>query len=961
MKPYRIILTVALLAACIVARAQHISRYDYLSGSLSTIKASVLDSLTNEPIPFASVYLIPSKDTTITNFTITNDKGEATLDEVPYGSYVFHVEMLGYKPFVKEKYFRQRMEKIGTIRLTIDEQFLSAATVSAVGNPIIIKQDTVEFNASSFRVGSNAMLRDLILRMPGMEITEDGKVKFNGEAINQLTVGGRTFFFSDQSTALNNLPASIVDKIRVIDRDSRRTRATGIQDGSREKVLDVSLKKEYEKGWFGNVALRGGSTIGGKDDDNPLRDNRGFLWSGNALASAYNENDQLTVVANGQNVNDTNGVLFVLRSSGAQAADMSPGLSSAGQFGVNLNTQRIKDVEATLGVNYKYVDTDAGSSTARTTYMDDGDLNSVNESTSKSYAHGVTAEVEMRREKGNVWFEIEPVFRYSKTDLYSSGYSDSQRGDVFVNHSESNSHNRDESSEAAINTSATFRELWGKAGRSLRLILTGNYTKSSDSSEENTILETAVQTSPKNLTYVGDGNSSSLSGHLQYTEPLGDKWVLSASLNMNYQHSEKVRDASDASGHNDYYSSESRNNSLGQMYDVTVQYKFGKRSWITFGATLSGVLNETFSRNYGITEETGKGKWLWYVTPTFRLRHKVNNDLYGCSVLGNSNMPSVSNMLPVLNISNPSRLSLGNIYLLPGSVTIFNGSWSRNNRERFSTAQAGLSGSVSVNPVTRAIWYDKNGITYSIPVNSRKPTVSARIYGSYTTPLDKDKLWSLTLTAMSGLSSRTGYQARNTLAALDKDSFVYSDFMADFWGDEKGNRFYGGQSGFSESNTLSLTPYASVAVKYNQEHYSVNAGANVMGSISRYSLNPDINMNTADYSIFASGSYTTKHEFEFNTDISYNFHSGYADGYGKPEWRWNAEVSKNIGAFNLSIKAYDILNQARSLTRTITANYAEDSYRLIMGRYIMFGVKWNFGKMNAAQSRRAERAALRTY
>lgn len=95
-----------------------------------------------------------------------------------------------------------------------------------MGNPIVVKKDTVEFNAFSFRVGANAMLKDLLQRMPGMEITDDGTVKLNGEEIDKLTVGGRTFFFGDQSTALNNLSAAVVDKIRVIDRESEATRAT---------------------------------------------------------------------------------------------------------------------------------------------------------------------------------------------------------------------------------------------------------------------------------------------------------------------------------------------------------------------------------------------------------------------------------------------------------------------------------------------------------------------------------------------------------------------------------------------------------------------------------------------------------------------------------------------------------------------------------------------------------------
>ena len=928
------------------------------TGRLSEIRTTVLDSLTNEPVAFASVYVIPSKDTTITNFTITDAKGEARLEEVPYGSYTFRVEMMGYKPFVRERYFRERRVDMGTIRMQVDENFLEAATVTAAGNPIVVKKDTVEFNASSFRVGANAMLKDLLLRMPGMEVTEDGKVKFNGEAIDHLTVGGRTFFFDDQSTALNNLPAAVVDKIRVIDRDSKNTRATGIQDGKREKVLDVGLKKEYEKGWFGNAGLKGGATLDKADEDTPLRDNRGLLYSANALVSAYSEKDQITLIGNAQNVNDSNMFVMILNGDGGARSSLSSGLSSAAQLGVNANTTRIKDVESTVGVNYKYTDTDAGTRSARTTYMDGGDMYGVTEDSAKQYAHSVSANVELKKENGKVWFQVEPSFNFSRSDTYTSGSSTTSRSGATMNSSENASHALDASRYASLSSSVTFRELFGKSSRSLRLELEGEYATSDGTSEENSLLRTSMYEDRKALSYISNGNERSLGADLRYTEPFGEKWTLSASAGLNYSGSNRVRNASDAAGHNDYYSSESRNRYLNQHYDATLQYKFGEQSWITLGAKLSGVLNETFSRSFGIQKETGVGEWLWFVTPTLRVRHTVGNDRYSASASGYTNKPSASSVLPVLDIADPSRLSVGNIYLKPYSTTSFNLSWSRNNRERFSTLMLNMFGSMTLNPVSYARWYDGDGILYSLPVNSTKPQLSGSLYANYTTPLDSQKSWSLTLGTSASYSLATSYQSRGLLPGLDKETFDYSSFMADFWGtDASGSRFYGGQSGFSESKTQTFSPSANFSVKYNQDRYSVSAGASTAGRLSRYSLDPSVNMNTLDSRIFLRGTYTTRHEFDLNTDLAYAFYNGYAAGYGQPEWQWNAEISKNIGAFNLSVKVHDILNQTRNRTHTVTANYEEDTYRRVMGRYILFGVKWNFGKMNAAHSQRAQRAA----
>ena len=134
-------------------------------------------------------------------------------------------------------------------------------------------------------------------------------------------------------------------------------------------------------------------------------------------------------------------------------------------------------------------------------------------------------------------------------------------------------------------------------------------------------------------------------------------------------------------------------------------------------------------------------------------------------------------------------------------------------------------------------------------------------------------------------------------------------------------------------------------------------GAYTRGYIARYSLNPQADMNTLETSFNGSVSYTTPHEFEIGSDLSYVFYKGYSAGYGQPEWQWNAEISRNIGAFNVSVKVQDILNQTRSLSHVVTANYEEDSYRMIMGRYILVGLKWNFGKMNAGHSSRAQQAA----
>ena len=955
----KLIILLLLLGLCLPGRAQvFILNDNTLAERLADVKASVVDSLSGEPVAFASVYVIPSKDTTISNFTLSDAKGEAVLDEVPFGSYSFHVEMMGYKPFVKERYFREREVDMGTIRLQQDEHFLQAATITDVGNPMIIKQDTVEFNASSFRVGANDMLRDLIKRMPGMEITEDGKVKFNGQAIDKLTVGGRTFFFDDQSAALNNLPAAIIDKIRVIDRESEATRATGIEDGTREKVLDVALKKEYEQGWFGNIALKGGLETKGGDDD-PLRDDRGLLYSANALVSAYTEKDQVTLIANQQNIDDSNVTVVIVSNDGTRTYSSDQGLVTATQLGVNANTTRIKDVETTVSSSFKRTDMDSGTRSSRTTHQEGGDLLSNTDDSGTKLSREFTTEMEFEKESGKVWFHIRPSFSYSDHVGDEANSSETFRLGGLVNESSGSNHSTGHYRYTGLDTDISFRDIGGRKGRMVRLTLDGSYSVSDGDDLQVSILNTASGAVDKrSLHYLDDWSGRWGYGSFRYVEPLGEKLTLTTVASLDYTLNNDVKDAFDDAGRNDYYSSESRNRKIEQEYDLTAQYKLGQKTTITLGALASGVLNETFSKSYNIASTTGEDEWYWFVTPTFRLRYSDRKNSISTTVSGSSQQPAASRMLPVLNVSNLSRLSLGNIYLRPYGYSSFYTSWTRNDKEKFSTLTAYINSSVYTNQITDARWYDSDGILYSIPVNAKAPSSSTTMMAQYSTPLDEKKSWNLTLGAQMGYSSAPSYQTKGTLPGLDKDRFDYSDFMAAFWGNDAGDRFYGGQSGFQESKTRSVSPNGSIGIRYNKDRFSFSAGANTSWRMARYSLNSDLNMNTAVNRLNVSGSYVTKKEWEFQTDLAFLSYIGYSEGFDKPEWRWNAEVSKNIGSFNISLKAHDILDQTRNLSHNVTANYEEDTYRLVLGRYVLLGVKWNFGKMNAVHSQRAQTAAM---
>lgn len=251
-----------LLALSLAARAQggqgSDPAYQYQS---IRVKAKVLDAKSRAPIPYATVYLIPQGDTTITNISLSGEDGAVVLEGVVSGRYGLNAELLGYKTFTKLYEISQAPGwdlDLGTISLEEDAERIDAATVTAAGNPVTIQNDTLIYHASSFHVGENAMLEDLLKKMPGIVVSEDGTATVNGEKVDRLTIGGKTFFFGDPSVALKNLPAKIVDRILVTREETTTAQMHGIStEFDKETVLDVELKEEFQEGWFGDVRRRG--------------------------------------------------------------------------------------------------------------------------------------------------------------------------------------------------------------------------------------------------------------------------------------------------------------------------------------------------------------------------------------------------------------------------------------------------------------------------------------------------------------------------------------------------------------------------------------------------------------------------------------------------------------------------------------------------------------------------------
>lgn len=433
---------VLILAASFGTRldAQIVMSDDLFRGSSFRVKAQVLDSLTKEPITFASAYLRHPKDTVITSFALTDTLGKATLKDVAKGEHLLCIEYLGYKPVYKKIYVRGNYDA-KVILMQPDEKMLKAASVTAAASPMEIRQDTVIYNAAAFNVMATDNLADLLKKMPGVEVGSDGKVKVNGKEVSKITVNGKTFFLGDNKATLDNLPAKIVDKVKVIDQESESAQFTGI-GGDKEKVMDVELKEEYKSGWFGNAKLAGGTTLSGKDDKG-FKVNKDVLYSGSAMVSVYGEKNQLTSIASGMNfVAPGSGMLFIFDDESEVPSLGYQGLHRNYQVGTNLNSDAIKGFTTTASVVYAAERTDVHSRTDRTTFKDEGDdLFDTSEGFENGGLDKVTLRAELKkkdRKKTSLYFN--PYLIWYDYDKTSTENSRSLAGEDEKNRSESYSY-----------------------------------------------------------------------------------------------------------------------------------------------------------------------------------------------------------------------------------------------------------------------------------------------------------------------------------------------------------------------------------------------------------------------------------------------------------------------------------------------------------------------------------------
>ena len=945
-----------------------------------SVKLKLIDDKTGEPVAFATASLTPKGATTATKYVLTDDKGQASITKVAKGEYSIKAEIMGYKTYTHELTVDKNIN-LGDIRMEEDAVALDAAKVSAVGNPITIKKDTIEYNASSFKTSDNDMLEQLLKKLPGVEVEADGSITANGETIKKITIDGKTFFLDDPQLASKNIPAKIIDKVKVVEKKSDQAMFTGIDDGEEETIIDLKLRPGMAEGWFGNVMGGGGHDVPGEGSD--MND---WRYQGAAMIGRFTDKSQLSIILNGNNTNNrgfndiAGSMMGNMRGGrgmgqGTGGWGRNNGITTSWMGGVN-GAFTLFDGDMDLAGNYLYNGNkkDVEEYKKKITYRPDGshlisDSDKPGISTTLSQGHRFGIRLEHKfSENTSILFEPQFNFGSGYFNEISDFNTATRAKGATVEQKETDGYNRNYGANDNWSTSGflLLRQRLGKAGRTIsaniRYSFSNNRLDGFNQSETRKFQEGL--TDIVNQRYNQKSNSSSLSGRLVYTEPIAKNLFLEAnySYSWNRNHSQKSTYNSGSDTvyvYNEYlernvleyivederpdliYSNEITNLSQNHRAGVNFSYQLKK-----FRAQLGASVNPTITHNETTGHDPYDNKVVNWSPQAMVFFNPNDNTNFRLFYFGRSAQPSTSQLMPVPDNSDPLNISLGNPNLNPYFTHNLRSRFGYTNKQTFTSVNVNLNASFIEDPITSATWYT-NSTNFSIPVNGpTRSSVNANLF--INSPFGKSNfsIFSMTFANYNESATFVGTEDFEKNKAQkyydpEKADFKYKEFNEEIDVNDP--------SMFIRNLTQTVSVTQRLRFTYRSDLVELNVGGRTRMSKSWYTIQNSNQQYTWSNRVDASMNWTIPGGINLIAEADYNWYVGYTTPQ-EDEVILNAEITKLLfkKKFTLALKAYDILGQSKNLSVSDNANYHQEIRNNTLGRYIILSLTYRFGNFNQA-------------
>ena len=972
---------ILLAAACMVS-------FSAYAQNTVTLKLRLVDEKTAEPVSYATVSVTRKGEDKAAKYVLSDIDGYAELSKIQKNTYIVKAELMGYKPYSAEMKLDKNLD-LGAIKMAEDVEVLDAARISDVGNPIVIKKDTIEYSASSFKTSDNDMLEELLKKLPGVEVESDGSITANGETITKIMIDGKAFFLDDPQLASKNIPAKLVEKVKVVEKKSEQSKFTGIDDGEEETVIDLSLKAGAMDGLFGNIMGGGGHDVPGAGSD--MND---WRYQGAAMVGRFTPKSQISLILNGNNTNnrgfnDVAGNMMRGMRNGGMGRGVGGwgggnGITTSWMGGLNGAFNLFEDAMELSG-NYLYNGSDSyvTEESSRITYKDGGvrqlsDESGYNKSFSQGHRFGVRLEHEFSE---NTSIIFEPQFNFGQGNF--TEYSDFLTREQLTEHAPidtlSKGHTLNQGWNNNWSTSGFFliRQRLGKPGRTISANL--RYSFSNNDLLGTNQSHTDVHSEDKkpeaddvNQFFDRNSSSSSLSGRVVYTEPLGHDFFFEANYNYSWNKNLSVKDVWDGSGApslslipgrdaikdiigsfdgvpvNKDYSNEITNISQNHRAGMNISYQKEK-----LRAQLGVSMNPTTTRN--VTNGVDTTYTVFNFSPQAMLNYEFNDNSHiRFFYFGRSAQPSTSQLMPVPDNPNPQNVSLGNPYLSPYFNHNIRGNFGYTNKKTFTSVNARFNASLVDDAITSAQWYDPAGVQYSIPVNG-PGTGSADIRLMVNSPFGKSgfSIFSMTFTRYNQSTSYIGRNSLPTDDYYDGIYFDYAKFNQDYLVDEKGRPVTLSESDdFITNKTQTMSFTQRLRLTYRNDFVELALGGRTRMNKSWYTMENSKMTATWSNQVDGSMNWTIPGGINLIADVDYNWYEGYTTEQ-PDEIILNAEITKLLfkNKFTLALKAYDILGQSKNLSVSDSANYHLETRNNTLGRYIIMSLTYRFGNFGGPGGR----------
>jgi len=887
------------------------------------IKGKVLDR-EGRPLESATVFLEKIADSSLVTYTVSENDGSFLISGKSEAEKLnFIISFSGFKPYYRQIKIVEEIQ-MGEILMETETNNLGVIIVTANRAPITIKKDTLEFNAGSFTTRPDANLEELLKKLPGVEVDIDGNITVNGRPVSKFLVNGEEFFGDDHRIATKNLPKEIIDKIQVMDTKTKAQEFTGRPGDPDNKTVNVTIKKDKNKGYFARATAGGGT------------DGR-YELSG--IGNYFNNDFRVSVLGSSNNINSSgfsyDEVYGMMGRSTARnvSGGNRNGITKAETAGINLVNKWDEDLELSGDYFFGRNDTERSTTVARENILPDSRYftNSDDKSNLQNDSHRANARFEV---------EFDTLTRLSVRSRFNSNYGTSYRSRFsesldenrnLINNSTSLSNEQLESEN--LSNDIDFIKRFGSRGAFLELEFSNDhrrqrndnfyYSESMFFQEENAVTEIQDQ-------YIDeDENEDEYSFEVRNRSVLAPQFFLDISYDFDYSNSTNKRFVYEAeNGDGDY---NILNNVLSNDFQVT-----SKRHTPNLGLNYEGDkwrintdigLLHTSLENENFLEETSFDNAYNNLFARARVRYEIERSKslsirYDTDV----DIPSIRQLQPVVDRTNPLHITVGNPELRPSYRQSINFDY----RNFDFATRSGFSSWINMS-IT-----DNNVVSVTI--------------------IDEDLVRNTTYTNVNGA------KRANVGASFNKQ---IKDEISEYRYSIRLNTSYNKNIGFINAVKYNAESYAispNIGFTYAMEElFEINPNYDLSYSKTSYDINPDRDEEVINHRIgLGVTSYWPKNVV-FGNDISYNYFGNVSPGFDNTSILWNMSLGYKFlnDDVSIKVKVYDLLDQNVDTRRIIGDDYIQDTRSLILKRYAMLSFTYKIGNFGGSPSGEGRRRRLR--